>query len=1356
MTRLQYPVWEKVLHSSGLPDETVQKIIDKIKAAYVGWEENSFPGAIGNVVAGRIANRFDLGGMNCVVDAACGSSLAAVKMAVGELIEGRANMMITGGVDTDNSINSYMCFSKTPAFSKSSSIKPFDAESDGMMVGEGLGMLVLKRLADAERDGDRVYAVIRGVGTSSDGRFKSIYAPRPAGQAKALRRAYLEAGYSPATVGLIEAHGTGTMAGDPAEFQGLREVFGENNLPKESIALGSVKSQIAHTKAAAGAASLIKIALALHHKVFPPTINVTKPNPKLELENSPFYINTETRPWIRPKGAPPRRAGVSSFGFGGTNYHVTLEEYKAEQDGAYRLHPVAQPVVLTAPSHAGLVEAVQKAMESLKSEASSPAYANLVTATQTLEIPADAPRIGFAAASPAEALGLLEQGLQMLQEKPAADSWEHPKGIYYRKAGLNPAGKVVALFSGQGSQYLDMGRELAVNFPAVRQVFAAMDELFVKDGLEPLSTRVFPRPSSNSAEKEARQKTLQRTEHAQPAIGAISVGLYKLLQPAGFKADFVAGHSFGELTALWAAGVLDDEGYFTLAKARGKAMAAPDDPNFDAGTMIAVKGDAEKIQAEIKDDPEVTLANWNSNNQVVLAGSKPAIARIKQVLTEKGYSVIPLPVSAAFHTPLVGHAQKPFAQVINSVNFRKPSTPVFSNTTASAYPKDPKAIREMLAGHILNPVLFKDEIENIYAQGGYFFVEFGPKNVLTNLVKNILEGKPHFAIALNANANKDSDRQFRDACVQLIVAGIPLKSIDPHAVLKVAAPKKKSPVTVVLNGGDYKTAKTKAAFVNALKDAREHPLVLQTAQTAQAALPAGSSNGGSAPEAKPAMPTPPPAPAAVQQPQAAAPVSDLLPMLGHLEHNLDQIQAHQSETLRAHEQYLANQVEYSKTFSQLMQLGYSALNGVNTPEGLEKAAAVLGSLERSLARFHDHQQETLRVHERYLGSQLDFSQNLFQLVQQQQSLLAGRAISTGAVTAPAAALPARVEAVQPSRVEPPIPTASPVTPPKPAAQVAPASNGNGSSTRQAAPEKPAPAQAPAPAAAAAKPAGGIDMDAVSKGLFQVVAEKTGYPVEMLEPGMDMEADLGIDSIKRVEILGGLQTLFPELPKPDPEALAELRTLAQIVEYMGARAPAGVEAKPSPVPAAPAPVSTAPEPAASARVSADSLTKALLGIVSEKTGYPAEMLELGMDMEADLGINSIKRVEILGAMQAQFPDLPAIDPNALAELRTLGQIAEAMQAKVGGGTDAAPAVPAPEPPADTPAQPQAAPSAAGGFSGSVEALTKALLGVVSEKTGYPAEMLELTMDMEADLGIELDQASGDPGSHADPVPGFTQA
>jgi polyketide-type polyunsaturated fatty acid synthase PfaA len=325
--RLQYPVWEKALKSSGISAADTEKIIHKIKNSYINWEPNAFPGMLANVVAGRIANRFDLGGMNCIVDAACASSFGALSMAISELTSGRANMMLTGGVDTDNSIVAYMCFSKTPAVSRSETTKPFDADSDGMMLGEGVGMLVLKRLSDAERDGDRIYAVIKGVGTSSDGRHKSIYAPRPEGQMRALRRAYQEAGFAPTTVGAIEAHGTGTMAGDPAEFAALKGVFGENNSSKQAIALGSVKSQIGHTKAAAGAASLIKMALALHHKILPPTINVTKPHPKLEIENSPFYLNTETRPWLKSPKAAPRRAGVSSFGFGGTNYHIVLEVY---------------------------------------------------------------------------------------------------------------------------------------------------------------------------------------------------------------------------------------------------------------------------------------------------------------------------------------------------------------------------------------------------------------------------------------------------------------------------------------------------------------------------------------------------------------------------------------------------------------------------------------------------------------------------------------------------------------------------------------------------------------------------------------------------------------------------------------------------------------------------------------------------------------------------------------------------------------------------------------------------------------------------------------------------------------------
>ncbi|MBC8099763.1 MAG: polyketide synthase, partial [Armatimonadetes bacterium] len=325
-SRLQYPVWREALLSSGVSAEDTEGIIEKIKLAYIRWEENSFPGMLGNVIAGRIANRFDLGGINCVTDAACASSMSALKLSISELLEHRADMMITGGVDCDNSITMYMNFSKTPALTKGDKPRPFDAQSDGMMMGEGVGMIILKRLADAERDGDKIYAVIKGIGASSDGRFKSIYAPRGEGQEKALRRAYDDAGFSAATVGLFEAHGTGTVAGDTTEVTTAARYLASIDDRRQHIALGSIKSQIGHTKAAAGAAGLIKVALALHHKVLAPTINVTEPNPKFDLEHSPLYVNSETRPWLRD-GDTPRRAGVSSFGFGGTNFHVVLEEY---------------------------------------------------------------------------------------------------------------------------------------------------------------------------------------------------------------------------------------------------------------------------------------------------------------------------------------------------------------------------------------------------------------------------------------------------------------------------------------------------------------------------------------------------------------------------------------------------------------------------------------------------------------------------------------------------------------------------------------------------------------------------------------------------------------------------------------------------------------------------------------------------------------------------------------------------------------------------------------------------------------------------------------------------------------------
>ena len=799
--RLQYPVWERVLRESGLSEADVEAIVRKMKLAYVGWNENAFPGLLGNVVAGRIANRFDLGGMNATIDAACASSLAAVEVCVNELAAGRTDMMITGGVDTDNSPFTFMCFSKTPAFSKKGEIRPFDAEADGMLAGEGMGMVLLKRLEDAERDGDRIYAIIRGVGASSDGRYKSIYAPRPEGQAKAVRRAYDDAGVEPASVDLIEAHGTGTMAGDPAEMEGLKAVFKANGRGQH-IALGSVKSQIGHTKGAAGAASLIKVALALHHKVLPPTLNVTQPNPKLNLTETPFYLNTELRPWIRPEEGGPRRAGVSAFGFGGTNYHIVLEEYEHDHEGPYRLHGTARGILLDAPTTDALIDRCSGTLESLTAESvdaahesaeaayesADAAYGALVAESHDRLVPEAWARVGFVAATREEAVDRLENVLALLRRDPDAEQWEHPKGIYFRRTGMADEG-VVALFPGQGSQFLNMGRDLALNFPPVRELHAKMDRRFMTEGERSLSEVVFPPPAFDEEAERAQRLALRATDYAQAAIGVTSAGLFQILTRAGFDPDFTAGHSFGELSALWAGGVLDEETFLDLVKARGRAMAPPDDDvQRDAGTMLAVTGPLAEIERVVASMDDVVIANQNSPSQVVLAGPTPAIEQAASVLPEAGFEVRALPVSAAFHTALVEHASGPFARAIDAVDFGPQRVPVYSNTTGERYPQTPDEAKQVLAQHILHPVVFKTQIENLYEAGGRIFVEVGPRRIVTNLVNDILDGRPHLAVPLCASRRKSSDRQLRDAVMQLRVAGLSLTGLDPYACPQLERP----------------------------------------------------------------------------------------------------------------------------------------------------------------------------------------------------------------------------------------------------------------------------------------------------------------------------------------------------------------------------------------------------------------------------------------------------------------------------------------------------------------------------------------------------------------------------------------
>ena len=1321
VSRLQYPVWEKVLRRSGLSGSDTEKIIEKMKKAYVRWEENSFPGLLGNVIAGRIANRLNLGGTNCTVDAACASSLSAMKMAISDLLEYRSDMMIAGGVDADNSPLMYMCFSKTPAFTKGDNPRPFDENSGGVMIGEGMGMVVLKRLEDAERDGDSIYAVIKGIGTSSDGKFKSIYAPRSGGQAKALRKAYADADIDRLSIGLLEAHGTGTAAGDVAEFDGLKEVFTEDTPAKsgypdfQHIALGSIKSQIGHTKAAAGIAGLIKTTLALHHKILPPTINIERPSEKLGIEKTPFYLNTEARPWITD--GEQRRAGVSAFGFGGTNFHFVLEEFQATHSGAFRMHKTPATVFLSAATPKELDKVCSGLLAELETVGADERHRKLLESSRENSIPKKHARLGFVTDSLANTVEILGQAVSTLESKNDKTEW-NVKGISYRQQALESKGKVVALFSGQGSQYMNMGKELFLNFPSMTGPYSALDKLFTEKSAsssKPLSDLVFPIAVFNDEEQEAQLAQLQRTEIAQPAIGGISAGLFRIMRDAGLQTDFSAGHSFGELTALWAAGVIAEEDYYKLAYARGQAMAAPDDPNFDAGSMLAVMGKVEKLEADVAEFPDVVMANLNSKKQVVLAGPTDAILKAHDALKEKKYTVVKLPVSAAFHTPLVGHAQKPFAKAIREVKFNKPQIPVYSNATSKAYPSAAKTIQKQLESHILNSVRFREEIENIHQDGGRIFIEFGPKNVLTKLVENILADKEYTAVALNENPKKDSDLLLREALVKLCVVGLPLQKFDPYAMPAPLPPTKKSAMSVSLNGANYVSDATKNDFEKALNDGFQvsngTPSVSGPGSIPATGTTLPSPVISAAPTVTNSLQTEKPAPQIEtetdkQRPANISTMSKQQPpsqqtfaptQMETLERSLSGFYQHQNETLQVHRQYLDQQSEYSRTVYQLMQQQIElASQGTQIP----------AEVDQQMQMFHAHQGETLRVHEQYLHQQSEQTQSALSITHQQLGN-SGSAQATVQTSAPVVQISAPVAAPTPAVVTP-VPAPTPVQTVQVPVVIAPTV-----STPDPVVQAPTVSQGTASTFSA---------EMITQVTLTVVSEKTGYPQEMLELSMDMESDLGIDSIKRVEILGSVQDQIPQLPEVPGDELAEMRTLGEIVEHLqsklGTPSSSALQTAPAQSEVQDTPVSSS----VSGNSAAD-VTSVMLAIVSEKTGYPQEMLELSMDMESDLGIDSIKRVEILGSVQDQIPQLPEVPGDELAEMRTLGQIVEHLKSKMGDDVSTV------ESPV---AEVVATPKSSG--TNDVDP-APVFMSIISEKTGYPSEMLELSMDMEADLGID---------------------
>ena len=696
--------------------ESAGELTDELQGILPEWTEDSFAGILMNVAAGRVANRFDFGGLNYTVDAACASSLAAIYLAVRDLETGNSDVAIAGGVDAIQNPFSFLCFAKTQALSPSGRCRPFDADADGIAISEGFATVVLKRLADAERDGDRIYAVIRGVGGASDGRDRSLTAPRPEGQMRALRRAYAQAGYAPSTVGLVEAHGTGTVAGDQAEVEALSRFFAEYGAERQGTAIGSVKSMIGHTKAAAGVAGLIKVALALHHGVLPPTLGVKQPNPKAKFEESPLYVNSEARPWPRHPDGRPRRAGVSAFGFGGTDFHVALEEYTGNFLDEPRVSTESWPselFVWKSDSRSKILSEVKSVLEQIE-DGARPSLADLAftLAVNAATRVADNATLAVVADSITDLIVKLRGVAELLASE--GDHHHLPSGVHFSDEPHAKRGKVAFLFPGQGSQYVEMCRDLAVMFPEVRDSFERADRVVSNHFERPLSRYVFPPPTFTPEEAKARQAELTATNVAQPALGAAGVAMLNLLRRFGVEPEMAAGHSYGEFVALHAAGSIDEETLFRLSEARGRFMREGAGQN--AGTMAAIDAGVEDL-SRLPVEFGVTLANMNAPRQTVISGSDEAVDQAVTWCTEHGLRARRLPVACAFHSPLVEPAQKQFAELLGQSAIVSPSFPVFSNTTGEAHPQEPALIANTMSEHLVRPVLWRDEILGMYKAG---------------------------------------------------------------------------------------------------------------------------------------------------------------------------------------------------------------------------------------------------------------------------------------------------------------------------------------------------------------------------------------------------------------------------------------------------------------------------------------------------------------------------------------------------------------------------------------------------------------------------------------------------------------
>lgn len=698
-----------------VPDLTEDQM-DALRREFCSRLEHHGPdnviGLVPNLAASRVANRLDLHGPAYTIDAACASSLVAVERACSDLMIGKSDLMLAGGIHLVQDISFWSVFCQLGALSRSETIRPFDLRADGTLCGEGIGILVLKRRPDAERDGDRIYATIRGTGVASDGRGTSVMNPAIEGQERALERAWRMAGLEPraaGSLGLIEAHGAGTLAGDLAELTTLNRFFGPPR-EKNEVALGTIKSMIGHAMPAAGAAGLIKAALAVYHRTLPPTLNCEQPHPSIQ--DSRFRLVRESEPW--EGNGSPRRAGVNAFGFGGINAHVLLEECPESRTKAVSVSgPERTPKVLmlASDSPAELERALEE-WEHGSRRSPGRGKCRLALTNPTPE------RIQAAKTVTRRATTL--HGRRGL--------WFSPRGL------VGEGGKIAFVFPGVDAEFQPRVDDVASFF----------------------GRKLLPEAELTSGGNDLEQKSL--------GIVLVNGLLSEVLTELRVTPDYLCGHSIGEWNAMIASGVVLDSDVRELIRS-----LEPGRVQFPDVIFLAAGCGRARAEEVMRGLPELVVSHDNCGHQVVLCGREQSVDELVSRFRSHRVLCQKLDFRSGFHTPMFREFLGPLATVVQGLPLRRPDIPVWSATTCKPYPFDPEQIRNLMLDHLVSPVEFRRLTEQLYADGARVFLQVGTGS-LVGFVKDVLNDRPHLAMSANVPKH-DGLHQLRQVLAALWVEG---------------------------------------------------------------------------------------------------------------------------------------------------------------------------------------------------------------------------------------------------------------------------------------------------------------------------------------------------------------------------------------------------------------------------------------------------------------------------------------------------------------------------------------------------------------------------------------------------------